>query len=306
MSSKKKVLLGPSSFAELDRAPYDKLVSAGFEVVDNPYRRKLTKTEVLDLLADDVEAVLAGLEPLDREVMERSNLKVISRCGSGMSSVDQNAAADLGVAVYSTPYGPTAAVAELTLGALLGLLRMLPIMDTDLHAGHWNKRVGFQLEGKTVAIVGYGKIGRRLHELLAPFNVKTIAVDPEVTDAGPGVTLATLDEALPAADIITLHLSGEAEIIGPDQFKRMKKGVYLLNAARGGLINEDALAVALENETVGGAWLDTFSKEPYRGPLEKFRNIILTPHVGSYTLECRLSMEMESVDNILKFYKIEQ
>ena len=305
MSHKKKVLLGPSSFSELDKSPIDKLISAGFDVVDNPYKRKLTKTELLELLSDDVEALVAGLEPLDREVMERSNLKVISRCGSGMSNVDQEAAAELGVGVFSTPYGPTSAVAELTLGAMLNLLRMLSVMDKDLHAGKWNKQVGYQLEGKTVAIIGYGKIGRRLGELLVPFKVQIIAVDPMLTSAGPSVTMVSLDEALRSADIITFHLSGEEEIIGPVEFEMIKKGAYLLNAARGGLINEDALAKALEKKTIGGAWLDSFSREPYQGPLKEFSNVILTPHVGSYTRECRLSMEMESVDNVLKFYGLE-
>jgi len=103
--------------------------------------------------------VIAGLEPLDREVMEKSDLKVISRCGSGMSNVDEEAAQDLGVKVYSTPEAPVKAVAELTIGAMLSLLRSIPHMNDDLHAGGWSKKIGTQLHGKIVAIIGYGRIG---------------------------------------------------------------------------------------------------------------------------------------------------
>lgn len=295
-----KIVLGPSSFAKTDKTPLQRLREAGYEIVDNPFKRKLTKAEILGLLTPDVVGIIAGLEPLDREVLERSKLKVISRVGSGISNVDLQAARDLGIAVRSTPNGPTTAVAELTLGALLGLLRMIPLMDQALHKGEWSKRIGTQLEGKTVAIVGFGRIGRRVSELLAPFRVKVIVVDPHLTDnaAGDFVRLS-LEQALPLADIITLHSSGEDCLISGREIALMKPGVFLLNVARGGLIDEETLVKALETGKVAGAWLDTFKKEPYSGPLCKFPNVILTPHVGSYTLDCRKQMETEAVDNLL-------
>ena len=218
-----KILLGPSSFGNLDKTPIERLKAAGCEIIPNPYKRKLTKAEVIDLLKDDVSGLIAGLEPLDREVMEKTNLKVISRCGSGMSNVDIGAAKELGVAVKSTPNGPTLAVAELTVGAILGLLRMIPQLSNDLHSEKWNKQIGRQLSGMTIAIIGFGRIGQQVVSLLKPFNVKILVVDPQViSDFGFNVSL---DEALAEADIVTLHCSGEEVVLGKNEFS-----VCLLNS----------------------------------------------------------------------------
>ena len=160
-----KVLIGPSSFAESDRAPLEKLTAGGVEVVPNPFKRKLTKDELLKLLGQDVVGIIAGLEPLDRDVLERSRLKVISRCGSGMSNVDLETARKRGIQVYSTPSGPTTAVAELTIGSLLSLLRNIHSSHQAMREGRWVKPIGRQLAGKTVAIIGYGRIGQKVGEL---------------------------------------------------------------------------------------------------------------------------------------------
>lgn len=299
---KHKILIGTSTFAALDSAPMDMLLQSGFEVVSNPFGRKLTRSELVQLLKG-ITGLIAGLESLDREVLENSQLKVISRCGSGMSNLDLKAADEFGIKVFSTPDGPTSAVAELTLGALLSLLRMIPLMDRNLHNGEWDKRIGAQLDGKTVVIIGFGRIGRRFVELLAPFKTKILIVDPFLQDSKEEYPVLNIEEALPQADIVTLHSSGETEIIGANELNLLKPGAYLLNAARGGLVDEDALVQSLENGKIKGAWVDTFKREPYLGPLTKFDQVILTPHVGSYTYECRRSMELESVKNIIKGFK---
>ena len=297
-----KILLGPSTFGELDKAPLNRLTDAGWTIIENPYKRKLTKQELIELLPG-IAGLIAGLEPLDREVLGNSNLKVISRCGSGMSNVDIEAAKELGIKVFSTPYGPTSAVAELTLGALLSLLRMIPRMDKDLHEGRWNKQIGTQLEGKTIAIIGFGRIGRRVAELLVPFKTRILVIDPFLRDSKEQFPLLPLEEALPQADIVTLHVSGEDRIIGEKEFDIIKPGAFLLNAARGVVVDEDALVKSLEEGKIQGAWVDTFDQEPYSGPLTKFAQVILTPHIGSYTIECRRSMEIESVQNLLDGFK---
>ena len=274
---------------------------AGYRIIDNPYKRKLTREELKALLSDDVCGIIAGLEPLDREVLQGTKLKVISRVGSGLSNVDLKSCQELGIKVCSTPNGPTEAVAELTVGALLGLLRMIPQMSAALHQGKWEKKIGTQLQGKTVLVLGYGRIGWRVAQLLRPFGVKLIVVDPNVqADSLTDERLLSLQAALPLADIITLHNSGEACLLGEAEIAQMKPGVFLLNVARGGVISETALVAGIKNGKVAGAWLDTFIQEPYRGELESLPQVILTPHVGSYTTECRLGMETEAVENFLQ------
>ena len=298
-----KIIIGPSSFAELDKTPLELLLSAGYVVVDNPYKRKLTKEEIVELLKEDVIGLIAGLEPLGREVLQKSNLKVISRVGSGLSNVDMKAAKELDIEVLNTPYGPTTAVAELTIGAMLSLIRMISLMDKNLHNGKWTKKIGTQLEGKTVVIVGYGRIGRKVASLLSPFNVNLLVVDPFIQEPIDDISVVPLEEALPKAEIITLHSSGEDCILGEKEFQLIKPGAFVLNAARGSLIDEAALIHALEDGRMRGAWLDTFSQEPYAGRLTRYPQVVLTPHVGSYTRECRKGMEMEAVQNLIDVLK---
>lgn len=297
-----KVLITTSSFGELDSGPLDKLNKSGFEVVKNPFGRKLTTQELKDLLPGII-ALIAGTETIDRETMEKSQLKVISRVGVGTDNVDLPAAKELGIIVKNTPDAPTIAVAELTLGAMLALLRMLPAMDKDLHAKIWNKKIGTQLSGKTVLIIGFGRIGRYLVKLLKPFEVELVAVDPALSGQVEGVPIVSMKEGLPRADIVCLHLGGKSLVLGKDEFSLMKKGVFILNAARGGVVDENSLTEAIKEGRVAGAWLDVFSQEPYGGSLVDYPQVLLTPHVGSHTRECRKRMEAEAVDNLLSVLK---
>ena len=300
----RRILIGPSSFGKPDAAPLALLASNGLTVVPNPFGRKLTKAELLQLLPG-MTGLIAGLEVLDREVLAQSDLKVISRCGAGMSNVDVEAAKERGVRVYSTPFGPTRAVAELTVGCLLALMRQAPLMDRAMRAGRWDKRVGHQLQGMRVLIAGYGRIGRLVGELLQPFGVELMVYDPLYVGAGAGLPRGVdLAAALPQADVITLHASGEGCLLGPAEFGQMKDGVFLLNAARGGLIDELALCQALDTGKVAGAWLDTFAEEPYKGRLLAYDQVLLTPHVASYTEEGRRQMELEAVTNLLEGLRV--
>jgi len=300
-----KILIGPSSFAEIDKTPLGRLLAAGFTVIDNPYKRKMTKQELHNFLKEDVVGILAGLEPLDREVMSRSHLKCISRVGAGMANVDLQAAKDLNISVFNTPDGPTNAVAELVVGALISLVRWIPQANQSLHDRKWSRKMGGEISGKTIAIIGFGRIGRRVAELLAPFRAKLIAVDPYLKASEKlSCQLLSIEEALPQADIITIHTSGDECLFDAAAFSKMKRGVLMLNAARGNIVSEEALIKALEEGIVAGAWLDTFKQEPYDGPLCNYENVIMTPHIGSYTAECRRNMENEAVSNLLKILQI--
>jgi D-3-phosphoglycerate dehydrogenase len=299
---KPKIMIGPSTFAATDALPLEKLKAAGFEVLPNPFGRKLTKAELAERLPG-VAGLIAGLETLDRDVLAGSELKVISRCGAGMENVDLVAAREFGIRVYSTPDAPTAAVAELTLAAMLSMLRSIPQMDRDMHDGKWNKRIGAQLAGKTVAVIGFGRIGRYVARLLKSFGAVILAVDPAVTADDilkEGAKPSGTDEALAKADIITIHVNGANHIIGDKELKAVKRGVYILNGARGCVIDERALVRAIKEGRVAGVWCDAFPEEPYTGELTKYESALLTPHVGSYTRECRSRMEAEAVENLIK------
>lgn len=297
-----KILIGPSSFGEKDSGPFTKLLEHGFEVINNPYRRKLTYSELKQLLVGAV-GLIAGLETINRDIMQESSLKVISRCGVDISNIDLEAAKELGIIIKNTPDAPTIAVAEMTLGALIGLMRMLPAMNQNLHDKKWDKRIGVQLCGKKVLIIGFGRIGRYVARLLRPFNVELLAVDPALKGEIEQVPIVSLQEALPQADIITLHVSGIAKVLGKREISLMKEGVFILNSARGGVIDEESLLHAIKNGKVAGAWIDTFTEEPYSGTLTDCPQVILTPHVGSYTMECRKRMEMETVDNLIAAFE---
>lgn len=303
-----KVLIGPSSFGELDDAPLRRLMEAGLEVVANPFKRRYTADETVQLLKEyEIDALIAGLEPLDRAVLEQvPSLKVISRCGSGMSNVDQEVAGELGIEVRNTPDGPTASVAELTVANMLNSLRLIGAMNTSLHAGKWDKRIGGLLGAKTVVLVGCGRIGRRVADLLKPFGSRIIFVDPFVEQVPEGTERMTLEEALPVADVISLHLAGEACILDDAALALLKPGAYVMNAARGGNVDESALVDALESGRVAGAWLDALPREPYDGPLCDYPQVTLTPHVASYTLEGRLRMEMDCAENLIEAWSVSQ
>ena len=297
------IAIAPSSFAEDDKTPLHLLEAAGASIKPNPFGRRLNEAEIIEHL-QGADGLLAGLEPLNRRVLESAapRLKALARVGIGMTNVDQDAARDLGIKVSNTPDGPVRAVAEMTVAALLALGRNLVPMNTALHAGEWKKLIGFGLDGLTVLIVGYGRIGRRTAELLRPFGAQLLVCDPLLDTAPPsgGERCVPLEQGLAEADVVSLHASGTACLIGAAQFAQMKPGAILLNSARGELVDEAALAAALESGHVAGAWFDAFWQEPYQGPLTRFPQVLLTPHTGTYTRQCRRDMETQAVKNLLR------
>jgi D-3-phosphoglycerate dehydrogenase / 2-oxoglutarate reductase len=297
-----RVLVSTSSFAAADPTPLKRLEQAGCEVTLNPHGRVLTEDEVVALLAD-VDGLIAGTEPLTERVMaERPQLRVISRVGVGLERVDLVAAVERGVRVFITPDALTDAVAELTLGAMLTVLRRVPEMNAALHAGGWEKKMGTLLRGKTVGIVGLGRIGKAVALLLQPFGVRVVARDAEPDREwaeAHGVEFMSLDDLVGVVEILTVHASGRDCLIGADELSRLPAGAIVLNAARGGLVDEHALHEGLVSGRIAGCYLDTFEREPYDGPLRDVPNALLTPHAGSYAREARARMELEAVENLL-------
>ena len=299
-----RVLLSVSSFGAGGDEPRRKLEAAGMDVLDNPHGRRLTRDEIAKAIPG-VHALVAGTEPLDEGVLEQAvRLRVISRVGVGLENVDLNAARSLGIVVRNTPDAVTDPVAELTLGGILSLLRHIGEMDRALRNGGWERKMGGLLRGKTVGIVGLGRIGRRLAELLAPFEVELLASDraPDQAVADQlGATYVELGELLERSDVVTLHVPGMSRpLLGADELARMQPHALLVNASRGGLVDEDALIDALRGERLAGAYVDTFVDEPYTGPLTELEQVVVTPHAGSYAREARARMEAEAVDNLVE------
>ncbi|MCZ6508479.1 MAG: phosphoglycerate dehydrogenase [Acidobacteria bacterium] len=299
------VLVSTSSFAVYDTRPLDLLAAAGHEVHLNPHGRRLTPEESRTLLASST-GLIAGTEELSRKVLEFApGLKVISRCGAGMDAVDLDAAAELGISVFRTSESHVDAVAELALAGILDVLRHISAADRDLRAGKWQKPMGRLLHGKTVRIVGFGRTGRRLAQLLQPFSVEILAVDPK-EDRGfaseHGVTYGSLRTVAQRSDILTLHLDYSPAVhhlVDRSIMELMPAGAILVNGARGGLLDEQALAEALRDKRLAGAYLDVFEEEPYSGVLTEFDNVLLTPHIGSYAVEGRIAMEIEATENLI-------
>lgn len=294
-----KIAITTSSFAKDDPAILN-LIPKSMEVLMNPHGRTLKPDELVTLAAD-AAGIVAGTEKYDATTLAKlKNLKVISRVGVGIDGIDLAAAKERGVKVFNTPDGPTQAVAEHVIGLMLGLLRKTHLMDQELRLAKWKKEMGNLLSEKNVGIIGMGRIGRRVSELARAFGATTAFYDIAADAGNTGSRSMELPELLKWADIVTLHCSAKDQLLGAAELASMKKGSWLINTARGTLIDEAALTDLLRNGHLAGAALDVFGQEPYSGPLTSLSNVILTPHIGSYAKESRIKMESDAIANLMK------
>jgi D-3-phosphoglycerate dehydrogenase len=236
------------------------------------------------------------------------NLKVIVRGGAGLDTIDHEYAKSKGIAVMNTPLANSLSVAELAIGYMFMLARSLYRATSTMKAEKWDKKSfeGDEIGGKTLGLIGLGNIGRETGKRAVALGMKVIAFDPYVKEVD-GIQLVTLDELLAQADYISLHLpktKESANMIGAEQFAKMKKGVRIINCARGGIINEDALYEALTNGTVAGAALDVFTEEPPTDwKLLKLDNVIASPHIGAATKEAQARVGTEVAQKLIEFAK---
>ena len=304
-----KVLASPSSIGQIDLKPFELLEANGYEVVKNPFGRKLTEEETITLGKDCI-GIVAGVESLNAKVINAlPNLKCISRVGVGMDSVDIPFAESKGIKVLNTPDGPTRAVAELTLGLTMSLLRKIPNAHYDLKNRLWKKQTGNLLLGKRVGVLGLGRIGRMVAETFRSLGNTVSGFDlyPNKEWAEKNeVEILGFDELLSTCDILTIHVPGNRDgssIISTDQLALLKNDCFIVNVSRGGVIDEDALYDDLKGGKLAGVALDVFSKEPYDGKLCELNNVVLTPHIGSYAKEGKLKMEVDAVNNLINTLK---
>jgi D-3-phosphoglycerate dehydrogenase len=252
---------------------------------------------LLSAVSDADALLVRSATQVDSEVVgAASHLKVVARAGVGLDNVDVPAATAKGVLVVNAPTSNIVSAAEHAIALLLSVARRIPAADATLRGGEWKRSAytGVEIAGKTVGVIGFGKIGQLVSQRLAAFGTTLIAYDPYATPARAaqlGVELVTLDELLARADAITIHLPKTPEtrgLIGTDQLAKVKPGVIIVNDARGGLIDEDALAEAVREGRVGGAGIDVFANEPCTdSPLFALPNVVVTPHLGASTTEAQ-------------------
>jgi D-3-phosphoglycerate dehydrogenase len=304
----KKVLVSPSSFGQCGNEPLELLKKVGYSIIENPFGRKLTEDEIIEI-AGDMDGVVAGVESYSKRVIDSlPNLKCISRVGVGIDSIDVKYCEEKEIEVYITPEGPTQAVAELSIALALDLLRRVSVSDRRIRNGIWKKEVGNLISGKKVGIVGFGRIGKRTAGLYKALGCSVSAFDlyPDndwMNDNG--IESLSLNELLASSDIISLHVPKPSDgkaLITRDELSIIKKDVLLINLARGGVVNEADLLDFLKVNTNAYAALDVFDVEPYDGPLKKLENVVLTPHLGSYAFESKLQMEIDAVKNLIEFF----
>ena len=303
-----KVLITTVPFGDKDRFPLDMLEKSGIEYLINPLNTKLTEDQLAGMVSD-YDVIIAGTEPITEKVMKRTtNLKLISRVGIGLDSVDLLAAKKRGIKVSYTPDAPSPAVAELTLGLMLTLLRSVHVSNTQMHQGKWHRYFGKRLENVTVGIIGVGRIGSGVLKRLKGFGTTKIIVN----DIEPNYELnsefklewKSKEEIYKVADIISLHIPLTRltnNMIKKEHLKTMKSDAIIINTSRGGIINEQDLYEVMQSGYLSGAAIDVYEKEPYTGCLKEIERCLLTAHMGSMSYDCRIQMEIEATEEAIGF-----
>ena len=236
------------------------------------------------------------------------NLKVILRGGAGLDTIDHEYAKEKGITVMNTPLANSKSVAELTIGYMLMMARSLYAASATMKAEKWEKKAfnGDEIGGKTLGLIGIGNIGKEVTKRAIAMEMTVVAYDPYVKEMA-GVKLVSLDELLAQSDYISLHLPKTKEssnMIGAEQFAKMKNGVRIVNCARGGIVNEEALYEALTSGKVAGAALDVFNEEPPTDwKLAKLDNVIASPHIGAATKEAQARVGAEVAEKLIAFAK---
>jgi D-3-phosphoglycerate dehydrogenase len=270
----------------------------------------VSKEELIDKISEADGVMLRSKPKLTEDVLKHAKkLKVIGRAGVGVDNIDVNFATKSGIIVVNAPEASTTTVAEHAFGMILSLARKIPPAVFNVKSGRWDKKkfMGTELRGKTLGVIGIGRIGSRVAEIGRAFGMDAIAYDPYIsseTAKKKGIDLLGINELLKRSDFVTLHIPRTEKtigLIGEEEFKAMKTTAFLVNCARGGIVDEKALYKALKKGVISGAALDVFEKEPPEGnPLLELENILTTPHLGASTKEAQENASVTAAKDVLR------
>ena len=307
----------PEPIHEMKIVVAEKISASAVALLQEPRWTVLTPDQIEGKLTSHLESadalIVRSAVQVDAALLDHApKLRVVGRAGVGVDNVDLEAATRKGIAVMNTPGANAVAVAELTLGLMLSMARFIPRADGLMHAGKWEKKSlqGTELRGKTLGIVGLGKIGMEVARRAKAFGMEIVGHDPFVSASvakDQGIRMGRLEDLYAAADYLTLHVGLTPQttgMINADSIKKMKKGMRLVNCARGELVDEAALAHALKNGSVGGAALDVFQQEPLKNsPLSALDNVILTPHIAGSTHEAQEAVGYQVALQVKEYLK---
>ena len=312
-----KIFVSTHPFGALSSRPLELLRQSRCEFQINPLERKLTSQEVAEMAAN-CDALIAGTENIALVLEKAPNIKIISRVGIGLDSIPLKECRKRNVVVCYTPDAVTMAVAELTVGLMLNITRFIHATDRQIRTGVWQRIQGRRLGKSVIGLIGFGRIGNSVARLLAPYHPCKVLIN-DIKDksselqimrqAGLCVEIVPLSRIYHESHIISLHVplnSMTLNLIAEKQLSQMRSDAFLINTARGGIVNEQALHEALSEGKLGGAALDVFEEEPYTGSLAELDNVLLTPHMGSCSHDCRAQMEIEATKEIIRFFQGER
>jgi D-3-phosphoglycerate dehydrogenase len=302
-----KVLIATRSFGSTSKEPWRILAEAECDTVKADMSQTMTEERLMALLTG-VDAAIVGVVPMTACVLENApGLKVVSAHGVGVDHIDLEAAARCGVIVANCPGTNNEAVADLAIGLMVCIARQIPLVDQDVRGGKWGRYHGSELWKKTLGLIGLGRIGLGVAKRAQGFDMQVLAYDPyvrELQEEAIGVRMSSFEEVVSAADFLSLHAAMTEEtrhMIGKSELEAMKPSAFLINTARGGLVDEEALYAALASGQLAGAALDAFAAEPPLGsPLLQLGNVVLTPHIGAHTQEAIERVGVLAAQNVVQ------
>ena len=298
MKTQSKVFIATSSFSELTKSVKAIAKKKNFLFKKNPLKKKLTSDQLVKY-AKDCNYIIAGTEIYNQKTLDKlTKLKYIFRLGSGVDNLDIDYLKKKKIKFKKSIVTPEIAVAELIVGYIFSIYRHIVDHNNDLKNKIWKKRMGSILNGKTLGIIGYGKVGKYLYKLLKDFGVKILVNDKKKIN----IENTNINKLIKKSDIISLNtnLYSKEKLLDKKKLKLCKKNCIIINTSRPEVIDYDYLYLMLKTKKILGAGLDVFMKEPYLGKLTNLDNVILTPHIGSYSKEIRSKMEKEALKNILR------